>query len=226
MSTVCQVCGQAAPGPDPLCARCRADWDRSRERWRTAPPEWDHLTWGYILSGDAFIATVARHADFTDRTRILEVGPGYGRLLSACLDQGIPFAHYCGLDLSEENCSYLRARFPRPDVSFVQGDVETATLETSFDVVISSLTFKHLYPSFEAALRNLRRCLVPGAHVCIDFVEGQAQHFEGVTFNRWYSREEILDIVERVGLEDCTFDQVEHDPEHVRLLLVARAPRA
>ena len=203
-----------------------AAWHRSRERWRTAPPEWEHLTWGYILSGDAFVATVAKHVEFNDQTRILEVGPGYGRLLQAFLDQGIPFGHYHGLDLSDGNCAYLSERFPRSDVSFVQGDIETATFDTAFDVVVSSLTFKHLYPSFEAALRNVSRSLAPGAHVCIDFVEGQAQHFEGVTFNRWYSREEILDIAARVGLEDCVFDQVEHDPEHVRLLMVARARAA
>jgi SAM-dependent methyltransferase len=200
-----------------------SDWDRSRERWRTAPPEWDHLTWGYILSGDAFVATVAEHVRFTGEERVLEVGPGYGRLLQSFLDQGVPFAHYCGLDLSEGNCSYLRERFPRPDVSFVAGDVETASFDMTFDVVVSSLTFKHLYPTCEAALRNVSRHLAPGARVCIDFVEGQAQHFDGVTFNRWYSREELVDIAARVGLEDCNFDYVEHDPEHVRLLMLARA---
>lgn len=207
-----------------LCARCRADWDRSRERWRTAPPEWNHLTWGYILSGDAFIATAARHADFGERKSVLEVGPGYGRLLTACLEQGIPFARYVGLDLSEENCAYLRERFPLPNVAFLQGDVETASLDASFDVVLSSLTFKHLFPSFEAALRNVARHMTRGAVACIDFVEGSARHFEGVTYNRWYSKDEILDIVAGAGLEHAAFDHVEHDPEHVRLLAVARKP--
>jgi SAM-dependent methyltransferase len=178
-----------------------------------------------MLAGNAFIAKAAEYVEFGEDKRILEVGPGYGRLLQACLDEGIPFARYCGIDLSKDNCEYLRERFPLENVSFVHGDVETASFDTSWDVLLSSLTFKHLFPSFEAALRNLRPHLAPGAGLCIDFLEGQRQGFRGRTYIRRYTKPEIQEIVERVGLEHVAFDEVQHDPEWARLLLVARAPR-
>jgi SAM-dependent methyltransferase len=175
-----------------------------------------------MLSGDAFIGKAAEYVRFSETKRILEVGPGYGRLLQSCLDQGIPFAQYCGLDLSEENCNFLRERFPMQNVSFVQGDAETASFESKFDILLSSLTFKHLFPSFEAALRNLQPQLAPGAVLCIDLMEGMARTFKRTTYVRRYTRDEILEIVERVGLEHVAFDEVRHDPEYVRLLMVAR----
>jgi len=178
-----------------------------------------------MLSGDAFIAKVAEYLELGEEKRILEVGPGYGRLLEACLDWGIPFAHYCGIDISADNCEYLRERFPLPNVSFVHSDVETATFDTPWDVVLSSLTFKHLFPSFEPALANLRPHLAPGAGLCIDLLEGQRRGFRGRTYVRRYTRPEIREIIERVGLEHVAFDEVEHDPEWTRLLVVARAPR-
>ena len=47
-----------------------------------------------------------------------------------------------------------------------------AVLDGPGDALISSLTFKHLYPTFEKALVNLTGQLRPGAVVAIDLIEG------------------------------------------------------
>lgn len=207
----------------------QADWERSRQRWREAPEEWSGLTWGVDLTGDAFVEKAEQYAQFTAEKNVLEIGPGYGRILTALLERAVPFARYCGLDLSEETCTHLRERFPRDDVEFVSGDVEAASFDFAFDVVLSSLTFKHLYPSIEPGLQNLAHGAAPGAVFCIDFMycEGPGLHWDDIdTFIRLYTPDELLEILDRVGLEHIAFDEVRHDtePSSWRLLMVARKP--
>ena len=200
-------------------------WDRSRRRWRSASPD-ARLTWGARPTGDAFVAKAAEYGVFGPGRAVVEIGPGYGRLLSACLDRGVEFSSYVGVDLSEDNVAHLRERFPQEAVRFVCADVETVELDREVDAVISSLTFKHLFPSFEAALANLARQLRPGGTVAFDLIEGQRRYFEddGVTYIRWYSRDEVEEILGRAGLEPVAFDEVRHLPELTRLLVVARRP--
>lgn len=198
-------------------------WERSRVRWRNTQPAAD-LTWGKELKGHNFIAKLQSHGAFGPDKALLEVGPGYGRLLRAMFELNVPFGSYLGVDISPTNVSHLRQTFPHPRVNFINADVETAAFDQTFDVVFSSLTFKHLFPSFEKALRNLARFLESGGTCFIDLIEGRQRYFEddGVTYIRHYEREEIRDIVERAELTLAGFDEVRHDPERVRLLLIAR----
>jgi ubiquinone/menaquinone biosynthesis C-methylase UbiE len=169
---------------------------------------------------------VEQYAEFSADTRVLEIGPGYGRILATCLERHVPFAHYCGLDLSETNVTYLRERFPQANVEFVHGDVELASFDQKFDVVLSSLTLKHLFPSCEQALKNIARSVTPGGVFCLDFLEANepwSTWHKNVSI-RAYSRSELLDILDRSGLEHVAFDEVRHlpDPERWRLLVVAK----
>jgi hypothetical protein len=45
-----------------------------------------------------------------------------------------------------------------------------------------------------------------------------------VTYIRCYTRPEVQEILERVGLELVAFTNVKHDETHQRLLTVARKP--
>jgi SAM-dependent methyltransferase len=186
------------------------------------------LTWDMELPGEPFVEKAAPYAGFSDTKNVLEVGPGYGRILKACVEGGLPFDRYYGLDLSEETCSHLRERFPLENVRFVTGDAESATFEINFDIVLSSLTLKHLFPSCEAAFENLGRSASPGAVLCFDFVESKEPEsfWQGDTFVRFYTRSELVEMLARTGLEHVAFDEVRHasDPQWWRLLMVARKP--
>jgi SAM-dependent methyltransferase len=130
-----------------------------------------------------------------------------------------------GLDLSEQNVKYLRETFVDPRISFIHGDAESAVPDGEFDLAISSLVFKHIFPSFERALANIASRLNAGGLACFDLIEGDARYFEQwdeVTYIRHYSRPEISAILERCGLTLVAFDEVAHDAEHRRLLVVAR----
>lgn len=198
-------------------------WDKSRIRWRGNEPSLG-LTWNKEVKGDNFISKVASYNAFNPDRVVLEIGPGYGRLLKAMLGQGVRFRHYLGVDLSEERVQRLTHEFGNEKVEFRQGDAENVTLNGTFDVVISSLTFKHLYPTFEKALANLATQVNDGGLFFFDLIEGEASYFESGndTYLRFYQKSEVLDILRRTKLELVAFDEVAHDPDHVRLLVVAK----
>jgi SAM-dependent methyltransferase len=200
-------------------------WDRSRVRWRATEPTVD-LTWGLDLPGRPFVSKAVEHGALGPARRVLEVGPGYGRLLAACLERGDSFSSYVGVDLSQDNILHLRKRFPQDNIVFLNTDAEAVELDEPVDSVISSLTFKHLFPSFEGPLGNLARQLRPGGVAVFDLIEGYRRYFEddGVTYIRWYARDEVESILVATGLDLVAFDEVRHLPDVTRLLVVGRKP--
>lgn len=195
----------------------------SKSRWRAAPPT-SGLTWGVELRGDAFVERAEHHGAFGADRAILEIGPGYGRVLRACLDREVGFSRYVGLDLSEQNVEHLRGTFGSDSIEFRHGDAERTALGESFDTVLSSLTFKHLYPSFEPALANLRPQLAANAVVIFDLIEGGRRYFQHDrrTFIREYGRDEVRASLDAAGYELVAFDEVRHAEGYARLLVVAR----
>jgi SAM-dependent methyltransferase len=199
--------------------------EQSKARWRRAKPK-PGLTWGRQLTGEAFVSKVQSYAPFDDETVVLEVGPGYGRILQSFLARSISFKEYYALDISSQNIKYLRRQFPQANVHFIQADIEKASMPFRFDVGFSSLTFQHLYPSFETSLRNCTRRMNPGGRFIFDLNEGTHTYFnhDGKTYIRQYRREEVLEILKKAMLELVAFDEVIHAPQHRRLLVVASKP--
>ena len=198
-------------------------WERSRSRWRAAKPT-THLTWDVELTGDAFIDRAEHHGAFGAGKHVVEVGPGYGRLVETTLGRGLPFASYTGVDLSAENVAHLSEKFPDERVTFVVADVEEVRFDAPVDAVMSSLTFKHLFPSFEMALANVASQMAAGRVVLFDLIEGSRRFFEedGVTYIRAYERGEIETILAACHLDVVAFEEVRHHPSLARLLVVGR----
>jgi SAM-dependent methyltransferase len=198
--------------------------ERSQERWSAAAPDVE-LTFGRQLSGDAFVALAERYGAFGDGVAIVEVGAGYGRLIEAALRRGAPFERWIGVDLSARNVAHLRERFGTDErFEFVNEDAERVSLPVKPGTLLSSLTLKHVYPSFEGVLRNLAGQLEEGGTIVIDLIEGDRRYFQDdrQTYIRWYGREEVTELFDRAGCEVTAFDEVAHDPDHVRLLVVGR----
>jgi SAM-dependent methyltransferase len=219
-----RLAGRTQPQSKPRPAQSDAElWERSRRRWRKAEPA-THLTWGIEVSGADFIHKASLSGAFGPDKSLLEIGPGYGRLLKSIIDQNLSFKSYLGVDLSEQNVSYLKKQFSKPTIDFVSGDIERVSLDQRFDTVFSSLTFKHLFPSFEKALANASQHLNSGALVFFDLIEGSGQQFEldDETFIRHYRKPEVVQILDRTGLELVAWEQVHHTPRHSRLLVIAR----
>lgn len=198
---------------------------RDRQSWASQSPT-EGLTWGVQIKGDAFVEKAHQHGL---RGTVLEIGPGYGRLPEAALRLSVPFERWIGLDISPQNVEHLERRFGDDGrFRFVLGDAEKVEIADKVDTIVSSLTLKHVFPTFQEVLRNVARTLEPGGTVIVDFIEGEhLRHFEPLrgNFIRSYSRKEIAEIFGRCGLSVEAFDYVDHspDPEHRRLLAVGRS---
>ena len=137
----------------------------------------------------------------------------------------MPFKDYLGLDVSAASVSHLTKSFPFPNVRFAVGNVETFRFERSFDLFLSSLTLKHLFPTFEVALRNISRSLNPRATLFFDLIEGDWDRWEkDGTYIRCYTRREVRKLLARAKLRLKAFDTVKHDPQFIRLLVIAEKP--
>ncbi len=199
--------------------------ERSKQRWRKSDPDrW--LTWGDIISGNHFVKQMQSYMNFGNEKKILEIGPGYGRLLKSFLEMKIPFKKYAGLDISQKNVDFLKSTFQDESIEFMNGDVENFVFSEKFDIVCSSLTFKHLFPSFENALRNIIKYINPGGIIFFDLLEGKKRIFEEdhLTYLHSYTREEVIEILRKISLDLVSFDQVIHAAGFVRLLVVAKNP--
>jgi len=191
-------------------------WERARTRWKQDEPD-TSLTWGARWTGDAFLDLVCSRYQFSHTTRILEVGPGYGRLLDALLSRSLPFQNYLGIDLSESRVQRLKQKYAHDArIQFVVDDVEKFSC-APVDLAISSATFSHLFPNFLAAMASLRRSLKTGAVVCFDVSEGGGGGFQddGVTFGRSYGQDEIRTLFDGSNFGDLYLDHVEHGRDGV-----------
>jgi SAM-dependent methyltransferase len=196
---------------------------KARKRWVYAKPD-THLTWDREISGDAFIKKMLRYYDkFDDTTNIIEIGPGYGRLLKSILNQHLAFKNYYGIDISKENIDYLKRTFAAPNLQFIHANAEDVILDTTFDIAISSLTFKHIFPTFEKTLSNISKYMNKNATVFFDLIEGNLSLFEeDETYIRYYQKSHVKEILKHSGLKLIAFDNVLHMPGHFRLLVVAQ----
>jgi len=194
--------------------------DRSKVRWRGQEPD-TGLTWGVIWDGSVFIQATQKRCSFTPSTSILEIGPGYGRLLDQILKDQLPFRSYLGLDLSGSRVERLREKYQGDSrIEFMCGDVETFELDRQFDLCISSATFVHLYPDCGKALRNLDKKMKSGAWLAFDVhprsdseddgaIHGGFQP-DGVTYARAYAARDIERLTTRTRFADLTTEHIKH----------------
>lgn len=243
--------------------------EQATDRWRTHTSA-AGLTWGVMLDGGPLVAALARHVRLDDAA-ILEIGPGYGRLLRALTTDAIrsgirensgpdvpsrpdfsrgrlrasahrgpgafSFRNYVGLDISAHWTRQLAAEFGQfKNVELVQGAAEDADMLLAgrkFDVIVSLLTWKHLYPDFSAVARCCHKLLAADGRLIFDLPEtgvawpagaeeptGQFEQETGA-FTRTYSRAEVDTLLDSAGLTVAAFDEIEHAPDKNRLLIVA-----
>jgi SAM-dependent methyltransferase len=172
--------------------------DASKSRWRGAQPDHE-LTWGVPLTGDAFVAKMQEHFRLGPTSSVVEIGPGYGRLLRSLLGSGLPFGQYVGVDLSAPNCAWLDGKYGRANVSFLNGEASSVSLPRPYDLLVSSLTLKHVYPTFEAAVRNLARQGAPNATMVFDLMEADLSSFLVDAALLWAGRSVPADGAPRHG---------------------------
>jgi SAM-dependent methyltransferase len=198
-------------------------YTKAKKRWLESKPD-THLTWDLELSGQAFIRKVLEHRKIDFNTNILEVGPGYGRLLNAILELGLDFREYYGVDISPLNINHLREKYNKiGKIHFIEGNIEVVKIGTMFDLMISSLTLKHFFPSLEKALCNVSTHMAKDGIVAFDLKEGNVAYWEeDGTYIRLYSKFQVKKLIKSCNLQLICFDKVTHTEGFTRLLIIAR----
>jgi len=213
--------------PDPL------------KRWKDSSPN-AGITYGLTLNGDAFVELAAKYKAFAENRTILELGPGYGRILASILSKGIKFKSYLGVDISKLTIKYLQSKFGNPakGIHFIEGDFARVDFGSKYDVVLSSITLKHQYPTFEQALKHVCEYLNKDAILFFDLIENKNNNlksegipaksvwYDGNTYVAYYTRAEIEEILKRLQLSLIGFDYViHHQSKGPRLVVIARQTR-
>src|SRR5215471_9967458 len=142
----------------------------SQRRWRGDEPD-AGLTWGVPMVGDEFVQFLLNHVTLRSNSTIVEIGPGYGRILDALLKEAVPFRRYIGIDISAARVDRLCEKFRDPRIEFREGDILSKfELNAVADLTVSSAVFEHLYPDFGAALDTISQFTKPGGATIVDFI--------------------------------------------------------
>ena len=122
--------------------------------------------------------------------------------------------------------------------NFVWGDIESVKdIEPlgEFDLIVSTLVFKRLCPTFQLAATVCRSALAPDGKLIFDVPEtgvdwpateeAQIGSFESGwgfgAFSKSYRQDEICELLDAAGFIDVKFDSIIHDGDKRRLLVVA-----
>jgi SAM-dependent methyltransferase len=215
----------------------------SQRRWSSDEPA-AGLTWGSLMTGDSLWVLYQKYREFSTDDKIFEIGPGYGRLLKTALERRIPFHSYTALELSKSRVDRLRCEFHLKNVHFIHGDVDTWTSSSSFDVVICSSTFEHLYPDCRKALKNIREYFTARGSVFIDFIGSTRRQIFGNfgislpkkigyfepdgTYIRVYPKDQLFQLFTECGfraqvIETCTLGKGNRGPVHRFVVVAGRA---
>lgn len=122
-------------------------------------------------------AEVARTLRALGASRILDLGCGTGRYALPLARAGLSVV---GADRSPEMLAVLERKRAGERVAVVRCDAEALPFRRAFDAVLFA-HFLHLLPSLEALAGELRRVLLPGAHlVLVDTTTARAPADERV----------------------------------------------
>ena len=120
--------------------------------YRLAAPVYDRFrgVWAKGIMGRAetYLEREILPRLMTPETRILDLGSGTGVNLARLRRLELPFARYVGLDLTPAMLAQAQAKPDRHTAAaFLQGDIwRLPFAESSFDLVISTWAFSHLWP--------------------------------------------------------------------------------
>lgn len=150
--------------------------------------------------------------------KILDVGTGIGDfvdILQECLSD---YSEIVGIDTGEAALARARDHFKQNDIKFLLMDAGKMEFEdNSFDTVCMSNTLHHL-SDINIVLNEMKRVVKPGGLFIINemFCDNQTErqmshvnvhHFQcdvdtllGRCHNRTYRKQEIIDIVNNLGL--------------------------
>lgn len=134
-----------------------------------------------------------------DATTLLEVGCGTGFVLAA-LSTEAPQIELTGVEPSSRGLEVARRRLPH--VPLLEMDAGNLHFNAEFDVVTAFDVLEHIEDD-DGALSKMRQAVRPGGHVMLTVPQHPrlwSAADEAASHARRYTRHELVEKVERVGL--------------------------
>ena len=117
---------------------------------------------------------------------VLEAMCGQGETTAFLLEKG---ARVLGLDISEQELSEFRKRWPQCD-ALCASILDTGLHQETFDGVFVVGGLHHVHPNIPAAIEEIWRILKPGGYFC--FVEPHRNSFPDLVRKFWYRRDRFF----------------------------------
>ena len=162
-----------------------------------------------ISTTDGRVESIVRHAGDLNGKRILDAGCGKGRY-SALLKRLFPQAEITAMDISAEMLKHVP-----PGIRTVQNGILNMPFpDNSFDLVICIEALEHVVQT-DAGVRELSRVVANnGQLIVIDKNKEKLGVLQMPHWEKWFGREELLDVMKGCGLdtkaEDIGHDNVTH----------------
>jgi ubiquinone/menaquinone biosynthesis C-methylase UbiE len=157
--------------------------------------------------------------------RVLDVATGSGNFIKFLLENIKDYGEIIGMDTSEKAAAALTEAFrDKPNIRFIKMDAGHVDFpDASFDTVCVSNSLHHLV-DLEPVLSEMKRVLHPGGNFVVDEMYRDHQtktqmthvlmhHWRavvdtamGIIHNKTYTRQQIVDIIGRLGLTELIFD--------------------
>lgn len=155
---------------------------------------------GFVNIGDELLRDLRAKCGLRPRSKVLDIGSGYGRFAYALLRSGEFRGSYLGFDILRRHVAWCQRNYStllHPSVAFVHADIRNdrynpkgliepekysfPTGGNTHDVALAASVFTHMYPS--AVLRYLseiRRVLTPGGSALTSFFLLGVDGFTGI----------------------------------------------
>jgi SAM-dependent methyltransferase len=171
-------------------------WRWASRRWQLPYPS----LFGWVLESELYkrlsgTSTTLDRLGLRTGQRILEIGPGPGRLLIPAAMQVEPDGEAVGIDIQPRMVDRLQQRAEQAgltNLTVILGDAtEPHVDQDSFDLVFLAMTLGEI-PDREAALAESYRALKPGGVLSVTEIFGDP-HYQ--------SRSSVKRLAERAGFE-------------------------
>jgi ubiquinone/menaquinone biosynthesis C-methylase UbiE len=158
--------------------------------------------------------------------RVLDVATGNGNFIQSLLENLKSFDEVIGIDTNEKSAAAFEQAFTGKAVHFMKMDAAKMDFpDASFDTVCISNSLHHM-ADLEPVLAETKRVLRSGGHFIVSEMyrdnqsETQMTHVllhhwwaavdmaRGVVHNETYTRQQILEIVSGLGLQEIVFEDV------------------
>jgi ubiquinone/menaquinone biosynthesis C-methylase UbiE len=170
------------------------------------------LARGMALGHRGFYKNTARILELKNDDKYLEIGFGSGLFIKKYASN---LSRIAGIDYSEDMVKLASSTnknlVESGKAEFLQGDVSALPWkDNEFSVVVGIETF-YFWPEPKAALKEIRRVLVPGGRLVIEMAYNKDDgrgHTRDIEKNdlKLHSGEEMLKLLEEVGFNDVCID--------------------